>query len=259
MAHVCRIPRTSSRAPARTRPDADRFLAQIQALGLVFGRSADFGGDSQPLSRFNNGLGLPAKPLPRLLESQASWQAVLIGDRWRTTSFRAHCLQPNLDQAADGFGAIQFPALTCDPFVDALDFVLGPLRVWARSERILRHAFFHRDGRRNLGEVSLSWNLSPSFPVSRRGTSTGRHRRWLWLGRTSRQRDREPDCVVVFHAQFAPASCRQTPLKIDNLGPVDRIEGHRTAFRAAQVGADIVSVPLAEVVRLQPAVVWHHL
>jgi hypothetical protein len=27
-------------------------------------------------------------------------------------------LQPDLDQAADGFGTIQFHALTCDPFID---------------------------------------------------------------------------------------------------------------------------------------------
>ena len=61
-------------------------------------------------------------------------------------------LQPELDQAADGFGASEFPALTCDPFVDALHFVLSPLRVWAGSYRLLSYPFCDRGGRRDLCE-----------------------------------------------------------------------------------------------------------
>ena len=48
-----------------------------------------------------------------------------------------------------------------------------------------------------------------------------------------------------------------TLVEIDNLGPIHPgvDEAHRTAFRAAEVGGDIVPVPVWQVAKPQPAVV----
>jgi hypothetical protein len=74
-------------------------------------------------------------------------------------------LQSRLDQAADGFGSIQLPSLTCDPFVDALHFVFGPLRVWACSECPLCHPFSDRDRR---GDFSTTCFPSSDLCLLRR-------------------------------------------------------------------------------------------
>jgi hypothetical protein len=45
-------------------------------------------------------------------------------------------LQPELDQAADGLGAIKFHALTRDPLVNCLQFIFGPLRIWLAARTL---------------------------------------------------------------------------------------------------------------------------
>ena len=45
-------------------------------------------------------------------------------------------IQPELDQAADGFRTIKLSALTRDPLVNCLQFIFGPLRIWASRENL---------------------------------------------------------------------------------------------------------------------------
>src|ERR1700730_14592196 len=76
--------------------------------------------------------------------SAGLWGALL-------SSFRPH-LQPELDQAADGLGAIKFHALTRDPLVNCLQFIFGPLRIWASRKNPFCHPLCDPDRRGDFGQ-----------------------------------------------------------------------------------------------------------
>jgi hypothetical protein len=80
-------------------------------------------------------------------------------------------LQPEFDQPADGFGAIQFPALTCESIRRCTAFRTRSTAGLGSSNRLLRHAFCHRDGRRDLGEGALFHRIFAFFAGFSPGSS----------------------------------------------------------------------------------------
>ena len=82
-------------------------------------------------------------------------------------------LQPELDQAADGFGAIKFHALTRDPLVNCLQFIFGPLRIWASRKNPFCHPLCDPDGRGDFGQGGFLHVIFAFFAGSVQGYSAG--------------------------------------------------------------------------------------